>query len=226
MRALLTLQQIARSRLWITETVGSSWPNGQGVGLRSRRLRVRVPSRIFSAWMSITGVVCRLQICRSLTAQWFDSTFCAMLIFFRNHTCLSAANCLLSSGHTISELKHTAQLQGLQGLIAQIGRARACGLWPLFKISMGEIFASNDQIINVTTPLDVYIQIRKEIDICGMEPCSTRRTIYQSMKWLTVHVVAGSSPAQIRSSFYASDQPNDSQIIVSILHAKRAVHCK
>ena len=30
-----------------------------------------------SAWMSITGVVCRLQICRSLTAQWFDSTFCA-----------------------------------------------------------------------------------------------------------------------------------------------------
>ena len=59
--------------------VVSSWPNGQGVGLRSRRLRVRVPSRIIikDAWMSITGVVCRLQICRSLTAQWFDSTFCA-----------------------------------------------------------------------------------------------------------------------------------------------------
>ena len=38
------------------------------------------------AWMSITGVVCRLQICRSLTAQWFDSTFRAAspecLLFF------------------------------------------------------------------------------------------------------------------------------------------------
>ena len=29
--------------------------------------------------MSFTGVVCRLQICRSVTAQWFDSTFRATM---------------------------------------------------------------------------------------------------------------------------------------------------
>ena len=39
------------------------------------------PAQIKHAWMSITGVVCRLQICRSLTAQWFDSTFRADSLF-------------------------------------------------------------------------------------------------------------------------------------------------
>ena len=32
-----------------------------------------------SAWMIFTGVVCRLQICRCLKAQWFDSTFRAII---------------------------------------------------------------------------------------------------------------------------------------------------
>ena len=32
-------------------------------------------SSMLSAWMILTGVVCRLQICRSIIAQWFDSTF-------------------------------------------------------------------------------------------------------------------------------------------------------
>ena len=34
------------------------------------------------AWMIFVGTVCRLQICRCLTAQWFDSTFCAILYSF------------------------------------------------------------------------------------------------------------------------------------------------
>ena len=33
-----------------------------------------------NAWMIFTGVVCRLQICRCLKAQWFDSTFRAIII--------------------------------------------------------------------------------------------------------------------------------------------------
>ena len=32
--------------------------------------------------MIFTGVVCRLQICRCTKAQWFDSTFRAIIILF------------------------------------------------------------------------------------------------------------------------------------------------
>ena len=46
-------------------------------------LAVIIISYFLCAWMIFTGVVCRLQICRCLKAQWFDSTFRARSLFLK-----------------------------------------------------------------------------------------------------------------------------------------------
>ena len=61
---------------------------GYDVCLTRRRSRVRFSelvdqekwTKIGFAWMSFSGEECRLQICRGLIAQWFNSTFCAMML--------------------------------------------------------------------------------------------------------------------------------------------------
>ena len=91
--------------------------------------------------MIFTGVVCRLQICRSLTAQWFDSTFRAAIFFCSDIApiALSTSNQLLS---TTTRFISVAALTSSAGSVAQQVEERASAAFmPCLSIQVEQIFS-------------------------------------------------------------------------------------